>query len=73
MPKVFIHVINIQERIGLGGLSSDSKTNLFGPKMEKPTNIMFEEKTNSTRPLMGYNLAQIRSISSFFKVKFVST
>ena len=34
MTKVIIHVLNVQERIGLDGFQKDSKTSLFGPNGE---------------------------------------
>ncbi|KAF3596942.1 hypothetical protein DY000_02020953 [Brassica cretica] len=34
MPKVIIHVLNVQESLGLDGFQKDSKTDLFGPNGE---------------------------------------
>ena len=34
MPKVIIHVQNVQESLGLDGFQKDSKTDLFGPNGE---------------------------------------
>lgn len=34
MKKVIIHVLNVQESIGLDGFQKDSKTSLFGPNGE---------------------------------------
>ncbi|KAF3604833.1 hypothetical protein DY000_02046400 [Brassica cretica] len=38
MPKVIIHVLNVQESIGLDGFQKDSKTDLFGPNEETDKN-----------------------------------
>ncbi|KAL0761464.1 hypothetical protein Bca101_077614 [Brassica carinata] len=34
IPKVIIHVLDVQESLGLDGFQKDSKTDLFGPNGE---------------------------------------
>jgi len=48
MTKVIIHVLNVQESIGLDGFQKDSKTSLFGPNGE--TDKILAKRKDGFRP-----------------------
>ena len=66
MPKVIIHVLNVQESIGLDGFQKDSKTNLFGPNGETDK-YWLREKMDFDQASKGHVLAHIRSIFFTFQ------
>ncbi|KAL0789991.1 hypothetical protein Bca101_006237 [Brassica carinata] len=66
MTKVIIHVLNVQESIGLDGFQKDSKTSLFGPNGETDK-ILAKEKMNFDQASKGHVLAHIRSIFFTFQ------
>ncbi|WZY99937.1 hypothetical protein YC2023_072266 [Brassica napus] len=48
MPKVIIHVLNVQKSIGLDGFQKDSKTSLFSPNGE--TDKILAKRKDGFRP-----------------------
>ena len=48
MPKVIIHVLNVQKILGLDGLQKRIKTDLFGPNEE--TDKKCQRKKDGFRP-----------------------
>ncbi|KAF2606820.1 hypothetical protein F2Q68_00043681 [Brassica cretica] len=66
MTKVIIHVLNVQESIGLDGFQKDSKTNLFGPNGETDK-YWLREKMDFDQASKGHVLAHIRSIFFTFQ------
>ena len=52
MPKVIIHVLNVQESLGLDGFQKDSKADLFGPNGETDQ-ILAKEKDGFRPGLKG--------------------
>ncbi|KAF3534437.1 hypothetical protein DY000_02038898 [Brassica cretica] len=66
MTKVIIHVLNVQESIGLDGFQKDSKTNLFGPN-GKTDKYWLREKMDFDQASKGHVLAHIRSIFFTFQ------
>ena len=66
MTKVIIHVLNVQESIGLDGFQKDSKTNLFGPNGETDK-YWLREKMDFDQASKGHVLTHIRSIFFTFQ------
>ncbi|CAF2042398.1 unnamed protein product, partial [Brassica napus] len=50
MPKVIIHVLNVQKSIGLDGFQKDSKTSLFSPNGE--TDKILAKRKDGFRPAL---------------------
>ncbi|KAF2597452.1 hypothetical protein F2Q68_00009287 [Brassica cretica] len=66
MKNVIIHVLNVQESIGLDGFQKDSKTSLFGPNGETDK-YWLREKMDFDQASKGHVLAHIRSIFFTFQ------
>ncbi|KAL0864425.1 hypothetical protein Bca101_043543 [Brassica carinata] len=70
MLKVIIHVLNVQESLGLNGFQKKSKTDLFGPNRESDQ-ILAKRRWISTRPYEDMSWPISGAYSSPFKVLVV--
>ncbi|KAF2563284.1 hypothetical protein F2Q70_00018673 [Brassica cretica] len=66
MPKVIIHVLNVQESLGLDGLQKESKTDLFETNGETNKNWL-RKKMDFDQALKRHVLAHIRSVFFTFE------